>query len=188
MKKHIPQEFHRSRRVAQLSYITSLAIICLFFLLVSCDRQAQRPQNAAIGKLAPGFNLVDRQGKTWDLEELKGQVVFVNFWATWCAPCREEMPSMQKLYTSLPSNKFKMLAILSNDEPAFADQVVKKMGVTFPILIDPDKTASKAYGITGVPETYIVDKQGVLRERFLGPVAWDSREARQMLQKYLEMP
>jgi peroxiredoxin len=81
-----------------------------------------------------------------------------------------------------------MLAILSNDEPAFADQVVKKMGVTFPILIDPDKTASKAYGITGVPETYIVDKQGVLRERFLGPVAWDSREARQMLQKYLEMP
>ena len=92
---------------------------------------------------------------------------------------------MQKLYSSMPANKFKMLAILNNDKPAVADTVVAKQKYTFPILIDPENKAGKAYGLTGVPETYIIDKQGVLREKFLGPVQWDSPGVRQMLMKYI---
>ncbi len=168
-------------------YLTSISIIFLFSLLVSCGPQAQRPDVAEVGKLAPGFTLIDRQGKTWDLDELRGQVVFVNFWATWCGPCIEEMPSMQSLYRSLQPNKFKMLAILSNDEPAFADNVAKKLAVTFPILIDPEGKIGKAYGLTGVPETYIIDKQGILREKFIGPAPWGSPGARQMIMKYMNM-
>ena len=156
--------------------------LCLSLLLVACG---QRPKIAEVGKLAPDFTLVDRQGKTWTLSELTGQVVFVNFWATWCAPCREEMPSMERLYRALPTDKFKMLAILSRDEPAFADTLGAKLGVSFPILIDPDNKAGQAYGLTGVPETYIIDKQGVLREKFLGPVQWDSPAAQQKLMSYI---
>jgi peroxiredoxin len=157
-------------------------IICLTLLLfVACEQQ---PKVAEVGKLAPDFTLVDRKGKTWNLAELKGQVVFVNFWASWCFPCLKEMPSMQKLFESMPKNNFKMLAILFNDKPAVADRVVAKYKCTFPILIDPENNTGKAYGLTGVPETYIIDKQGVLREKFIGPVNWDSPGARQLLMKY----
>ena len=161
----------------------SITIIGLTVLLfIACDKYL--PKVAEVGKLAPDFTLVDRKGKTWNLAELKGQVVFVNFWATWCLPCIKEMPSMQKLYSSMPANEFKMLAILFNDKPAVADRVVAKQKYTFPILIDPENKTGKAYGLTGVPETYIIDKQGVLREKFIGPVEWDTPGVRQMLMKY----
>ena len=140
---------------------------------------------AEVGKLAPDFTLVDRKGKTWTLSELKGQVVFVNFWATWCPPCREEMPSMQKLYTMLPKDKFKMLAILSNDDPARADAFAAQLGITVPILHDRDQKVGPKYGLTGLPETFIVDKQGVLREKFIGPAQWDSPGFVQMMKGYI---
>lgn len=160
----------------------TVACLCLTFFLVACG---QRPKVAEIGKLAPDFTLVDRHGKTWNLSELKGQVVFVNFWATWCQSCLEEMPSMERLYRLMPTDKFKMLAILSRDEPAFADIVAAKLKVTFPVLIDPDNKAGQAYGLTGVPETYIIDTQGVLREKFMGPVQWDTPAVQQKLLNYM---
>lgn len=162
-----------------------LAIICLTLLLGACEQKIERPKGAEVGNPAPDFTLVDTKGKTWNLAELKGQVVFVNFWATWCPPCREEMPSMQKMYTSLPADKFKMLSILNNDRPDFAESLAATIGFTFPILVDPGSKVGRAYGLTGVPETYIVDKQGVLREKFLGPMQWDSPKSRQMLMKYI---
>jgi DsbE subfamily thiol:disulfide oxidoreductase len=160
----------------------SITIICLSLLFGACGQQVRM---AEVGKPAPDFSLRDRNGKTWKLSELKGQVVFVNFWATWCPPCREEMPSMQALYTSMPPDRFKMLAILYKDEPAPADALIAQLGYTFPVLVDPNDETGRAYGLTGVPETYIVDKQGVLREKFIGPVRWDAPGARQMLMKYI---
>lgn len=162
----------------------SFAVLCLCLTLffVACG---QRPKVAVVGKLAPDFTLVDRQGKRWTLSQLTGQVVLVNFWATWCKPCGEEIPSMERLHRLLPADKFKMLSILSRDEPAFADKVAAKLGMTFPILVDPDNKAGAAYGLTGVPETYIIDKQGVLREKFLGPAQWDSPAAQQKLMGYI---
>ena len=164
--------------------LAPLFILILLVAFYACNRQTTQPI-AEIGKPAPDFTLVDRKGKTWTLSKLKGQVVFINFWATWCAPCREEMPSMQRLYTSLPADKFKMLAILNNDEPSFADSLVSKLGCTFPILVDPDNKAGQAYGLTGVPETFIVDKQGILRQKFIGPAKWDAPGARQMMMNYI---
>ena len=138
-----------------------------------------------IGQPAPDFTISDTKGNIWTLSELRGQVVFINLWATWCPPCVKEMPSMQQLYTSLPPDKFKMLAILYNDAPAMAENLAAKQNFTFPILIDPQNKAAQAYGITGVPETFIVDKQGILREKFIGPVEWTSPEARQMIMRYI---
>lgn len=157
-------------------------LFCFSLLITSCGKA---PKVAKVGQVAPDFTLVDRQGKTWTLSELKGQVVFINFWATWCPPCVEEMPSMQRLYSLLPNDKFKMLAILNNDDPKRADLFAKKRNITIPILDDQANKIAPKYGLTGVPETYIVDKNGIIREKFIGPAPWDSPGSVQMLMKYI---
>lgn len=166
-----------------------LAILAISVLLVlsGCDRpQATAPAlRAEIGKPAPDFNLKDTQGRFWTLSELRGKVVFINFWATWCPPCREEMPSMENLNRQLSGKAFQMLTVLNNDDPELADKFVSKVGGTFPVLVDADGRLAAAYGLTGVPETFIVDVDGVLREKFLGPRPWDSQGALDMLGKYL---
>lgn len=155
---------------------------CLTITTASCK---QPPKVAAVGNIAPDFTLVDQKGKTWTLTQLKGRVVFINFWATWCPPCREEMPSMQRLSAMLPQDRFVMLAVLQNDDPARADDFAAKLGITVPILFDRDKKVGPLYGLTGVPETFIVDKQGVIREKIIGPAEWDAPEVLKMLGKYL---
>jgi peroxiredoxin len=164
----------------KLSFV--ILFLCLPLFIAACG---EGPKVATVGEQAPDFSLVDRKGKIWTLSELKGQVVFVNFWATWCPPCREEMPAMQRLYTMLPKDKFKMLAILNNDKPALADDFAAKFGITMPILDDQNNQIGPKYGLTGVPETFIVDKQGVLREKFIGPAKWDSPGFRQLMMNYI---
>jgi peroxiredoxin len=163
--------------------------------LASCQKasQTEAPQAsvqarvATVGQPAPDFTLRDLQGGVHRLSALRGNVVFVNFWATWCPPCRSEMPDMQQLYNEMVvgGKPFHMLAILYNTEPQLGANFVTRNGYNFPVLLDPANEASQAYGITGVPETYIVDKNGILREKFLGPLPWNSSEAKAMLNKYL---
>jgi len=148
-------------------FFLPLALLCLSLLLPACN---QKPEVATVGKPAPDFTLVDTKGKTW---------------ASWCPPCRQEMPSMQRVYNFIPEDRFAMLAILSNDEPALAEGLTAKIGSTFPILLDPEGKAAATYGLTGVPETYIIDKEGILREKFLGAVQWDSPEVMRMLMGYV---
>ena len=140
---------------------------------------------ASVGKPAPDFDTIDLNGDIWSLSKLKGQVVFINFWATWCAPCREEMPSMQRLYAKLPKDKFKMIALYNRDKPAIVKDFVAKLGISMPILDDQENIIGKRYGLTGLPETFIIDKQGVIREKFIGPAEWDSPEYVDMLTKYI---
>ena len=161
--------------------VAAMAVI-LAFLAAGCGEVSEK---ATVGLTAPDFALQDRNGNTWRLSDLRGQVVLVNFWATWCPPCLEEMPSMENLYRTMPKDSFKMLAVLYKDDPAAADRLTSSKGYTFPVLVDPDEKAGQIYGLTGVPETFIVDKIGVLREKFIGPVQWDAPPARQMLATYL---
>lgn len=92
---------------------------------------------------------------------------------------------MQKVHNFLPRDQFVMLTILNNDQPALADAFLARIGATFPVLIDPQSATAKAYGVTGVPETYIIDKQGVLREKVIGGARWDSPRAMKMLATYV---
>lgn len=142
------------------------------------------PDTATVGLTAPDFTLVDLEGKSWKLSDLRGQVVLVNFWATWCPPCLEEMPSMEKLYRSMPPDSFKMMAILYKDEAAAAQRLTSTKGYTFPVLLDPEEKTGQAYGVTGVPETFVIDRIGVLRNKIIGPVQWDALPVRQMLMQY----
>jgi len=163
-------------------FLHAVLICCSLLFLSSCSPV---PQVATVGKAAPDFTLVDRQGKSWTLSELKGQVVFVNFWATWCAPCREEMPSMQELHENLPKDSFKMLAILNKDEPALADSFATKLGLTMPILDDQANTVGVQYGLTGLPETFIINKKGIIVRKFIGPAQWNTPRYTQMLKQFI---
>ena len=130
------------------------------------------------GDPAPLFSLNDSNGKIWSLEELKGKVVLVNFWASWCPSCKEEKPSLQKL-SNMTSDKpdFLILTILYKDDPAGAFQFMKKNNLNLPLLLDAKWEASNAYGVTGVPETYIIDKKGVLRRKIIGPTRFDTPDS-----------
>ena len=154
---------------------------CLALFITACG---EKPV-ATVGKPAPDFDTLDLDGKVWSLSKLKGKVVFVNFWATWCSPCREEMPSMQRLYTKLPKDKFEMIALFNNDKKPAVRNFVSQLGLTFPILSDEHNFAGTKYGLTGLPETFIVDKQGVIQEKIIGPAKWDSPENVEMLMRYI---
>ena len=154
---------------------------CLALFITACG---EKPV-ATVGKPAPDFDTLDLDGKVWSLSKLKGKVVFINFWATWCSPCREEMPSMQRLYTKLPKDKFEMIALFNNDKKPAVRNFVSQLELTFPILSDEHNFAGTKYGLTGLPETFIVDKQGVIREKIIGPAKWDSPENVEMLMRYI---
>ena len=154
---------------------------CLALFIAACGESPV----ATVGKPAPNFDTLDMKGNVWSLSKHKGHVVFVNFWATWCAPCREEMPSMQRLYTKLPKDKFTMIALYNKDKPAVVKNFVTKLGITLPILDDQQNIIGQKYGLTGLPETFIVDKQGIIREKFIGPAEWDSPEYVDLLTKYI---
>ena len=154
---------------------------CLALFITACGES----QVATVGKPAPDFDTVDLKGDVWSLSKLRGKVVFVNFWATWCSPCREEMPSMQRLYAKMPKDKFEMIALFNNDKKSVVRNFVSQLGLTFPILSDEFNFAGPKYGLTGLPETFIVDKQGIVREKFIGPAEWDTPENIQMLTKYI---
>ncbi len=173
-----------------------LTLLACVSLLISCSNDAEKqeqPQTnqptmqtkAEVGKPAPDFTLTDLDGKEWHLNDLKGKVVFLNFWATWCQPCVEEMPAMETLNKRLAIAPFKMITILSNDRPEFAQKMVQRVGATFPVLIDPNSIVGDQYGLTGVPETFIIDADGIVREKFIGPRPWDSQGALDMLGQYL---
>jgi peroxiredoxin len=110
------------------------------------------------------------------LDTLRGRVVLVNFWATWCEPCEREMPAMQRLYERLPRDRFELVAISIDEEPEKIDAFVQRYALTFPILVDPGKKVATTYQTMGVPESLLVDPDGRIVERYVGPREWDAPE------------
>ncbi|MCS7214856.1 MAG: TlpA disulfide reductase family protein [Thermodesulfovibrio sp.] len=150
-----------------------LALIITGSILVKKNR-LQINENARIGLPAPDFQLKDINGKKWRLEDLKGKIVILNFWASWCNDCKEEKNSMQA-YLNKNGNPDDLifLTVLYKDNPMVVSDMIKKGGYTFPVLID-DGVVSSIYGIKGVPETFLIDKKGILRHKILGPIQWDN--------------
>jgi peroxiredoxin len=132
------------------------------------------PAPLAPGDRAPGFELPALGGdQTLALESQAGRVVLLNFWATWCGPCEEEMPSMERLHRGLAAERFSLLAVSVDDDAAAVEAFRARLGLTFPILLDPDETAARLYQTTGYPESILIDAAGRVVERYVGPRAWD---------------
>jgi peroxiredoxin len=153
--------------------------------LSACERGKRVELNA--GDVAPAFILTDLDGNQWSLSGLKGSVVVINFWATWCPPCKEELPSLQRLFLETVEDKnLTILTILHRDDPHTAEEYMKANGFGFPVLIDPELKTASEYGLTGVPETFIVDKKGILRKKIIGPTRFDMPEALAFLNNLAE--
>ena len=163
--------------------LLSMVMMSLLLFNAGCEKISgpARIQKMEIGKTAPDFVLQDASGKVWQLSKLKGKVVFVNFWATWCKPCREEMPSMEALNKAMAGKPFQMLAIVFNDDLDRAKNFAQRLGATFPILGNPGEELTQAYMITGVPETFLIDTDGILKHKFIGPYDWNSWSMRNIV-------
>jgi peroxiredoxin len=113
--------------------------------------------------MAPDFTLKSHEGVNIKLSELRGQVVMVNFWASWCGPCRQEMPLLQQLYDRYQSLGFALLGVNVDEDQAAANKILKELPVSFPILYDKRSKVSKAYQVKAMPSTFIVDRDGRIR-------------------------
>lgn len=158
--------------------LAAVAFFALIILIFGVQRQEKVEKTKILEGLdAPDISLSDLSGRNLRLSDLKGKVVFVNFWASWCQPCREEMPSLQILYNNLKSNdNFRMITVLYRDDPDRAVSFLKGNNLDLPLWIDRDGKAAASYGLTGVPETFIIDKKGILRKKIIGPANWASPE------------
>jgi len=118
---------------------------------------------SAYAEKAPDFTLKSDSGENVRLEEQRGKVVMINFWASWCAPCRKEMPLLEELHDRYEQAGFTLFGVNVEQNPEAAQKFLDDVGVTFPILFDPDSTASRAYQVSAMPTTVMVDRDGNVR-------------------------
>ncbi len=140
-----------------------------------------------VGSRAPEFRAGTMDGKaTKTLADYRGQVVLLNVWATWCAPCRVEMPSIENLYRELGPQGLKVIAI-SIDEagPDVVREFVRERSLSFEVLLDPSRSIERIYQTTGVPETFVLNRGGVIVKRVIGPAEWDSAVNRDLIRRLL---
>lgn len=140
------------------------------------------------GLKAPDFTLPMLDGKEVKLSDYVGKIVFLNIWATWCAPCKEEMPSMQKLYELMRGKDFVMLTVSIDEKQETVEAFMKENNLTLPVALDQLQKVSPQYRITGVPETFLIDKNGMVMHHLIGPGDWMNPEIVSALTNMSEKP
>lgn len=152
--------------------VAGAVLVAALFAVLSGERV---PPPLGRGSAAPDFELPRLSGGApVSLSGMRGAVVLVNFWATWCKPCEDEMPAMERLYGALQGQGFELLAVSEDDEPELVTEFVERLGVTFPILLDLDRSAAHAYQTFRFPESFLIDRDGRVVERYVGPKEWDA--------------
>ncbi len=140
-----------------------------------------------LGEPAPNFRLRDLNGHSVALSDLRGKVVLLNFWATWCGPCRVEMPAMEELYRTFSRNDFEILAVSTDAQGASVTRPFQQENhLTFPILHDADYRVGLTYGARSLPMTFMVDRQGIVRHQIFGARDWGAAEAHQLVQMLMK--
>lgn len=155
-----------------------LAAAAIFALILTgCDRGSHPEQ---LGTRAPMFALNDGAHSV-DLNKLHGHVVLLNFWASWCAPCLEELPSLEQLQRDLP--QVQIIAVSTDDDADAYERFLKQHSVSLLTVRDAEQRSNAMYGTFRFPETYVIDKRGVIRRKFIGPQEWTSPEIVSYLKK-----
>lgn len=149
------------------------------------DANTQK-EGVNVGFLAPDFKLRTLSGADVALSDYRGKIVLINFWATWCGPCKAEMPSMQALYNHYPREDFEILAVSIDIDPrAPVRQFIKDFGFTFPVLLDDTFAVNDQYQIRVVPTSVVVDRKGVVQHRLLGAKDWNAPDSKLFLEKLI---
>lgn len=135
---------------------------------------------------APDFTLAGADGRKVSLKDFRGKVVFLNFWATWCESCRDEMPSMERLYGEFKGKGLEIVAVNVKEKPQDALAFGRKLKLTYPLLMDTEGEVGLLYGAFGLPATYLIDRNGVALARMFGSADWSSPAARSLFRSLLE--
>lgn len=183
-----------SDRGTRLPY--GIAALAALLVLLAAWAGRDRFVPLGPGSRAPNFVAVDREGQEVGLTDYRGKVVLVNVWATWCRPCLQEMPSMQRLWQAQDPESFEILAVSidarqgerddagrpGGDIWAFADN----LGLTFTILHDPSGDIQRTYQTTGVPESFVIGPDGTIYKKVIGAMEWDAGPNRELIERLLE--
>jgi peroxiredoxin len=162
------------RKIAWRGLMALLLVLGILWIALSrvpgedALARTDRPPAPQAGFAAPDFTLETRNGETISLSALRGQVVLVNFWATWCPPCRAEMPAIQHVYERYQDQGFTVLAVDVGEADAQVAAFADEQGLTFPILLDRDTSVSHRYQVRAMPSTFFIDRSGVVHEVTLG--------------------
>lgn len=183
-----------ARRPSQIPYMAAALITLLLVVAAWVGRDRFTPVGP--GSMAPQYEATTLTGEPVTIEDFRGKVVLLNIWATWCAPCRYEMPSMERLYQEFQGHDFEIVAV-SIDAPAglrdpggnpggniqaFADS----LGLTFPLLHDPSGGIQRAYQTTGVPESFLLARDGTIFRKVAGATEWDAPHYVELIHRLLE--
>ncbi|HWR72442.1 MAG TPA: TlpA disulfide reductase family protein [Nitrospirota bacterium] len=171
----------------ELLFVVVLVILCAVIVLYAL-LSGRIPKTRIIkeGDAAPAFTLRTTKQASLALSDYRGKVVLVHFWATWCPPCVEELPQLEKLYRTLRGKDFEILAVsVDDDEAKSVGPFLAKNVVSFPVLFDPGGPVARRYGTIKFPETYVLDRGGTVRFKVIGPLEWTSQDTITAIQRLI---
>jgi peroxiredoxin len=166
----------KAARIAGLVALVGFVAVVVIF----AARSSRGP------KAVPDFSLPDLSGQVVRMRDLRGKVVVLNLWATWCPPCVEEMPTLETLHRHMESRDVVVLAVSQDEDPAIVGPWIGERGFTFPVLLDPLAEVGHALRVTGYPETFVVDRQGAILYHHVGYRDWAEPVILEALEELLE--
>lgn len=152
----------------------------------SLQMYAAAGMKAVSERPAPIFRLMSLDGTAVDSMQLRGKVLLLNFWATWCGPCKEEMPALERLKSIFANKEFELLAVTADQQRDGIRKYVAALGLHFPVLMDEGKEVSAAFGVRGLPTTVLIDKKGRMAALAVGPRQWDGPESVTLIQTLMD--
>jgi peroxiredoxin len=162
---------------------------CATFFVYKQATQVGQPGMINVGQKAPDFAIKDEQGQQIKLSDYQGKLVFLHFWASWCAPCVDEAQDLEALKNEMKGQPFEFLAVSIDIEKDSVREFGKRYNVTLPALIDPGQQIARGlYKITGQPETFLISPDGVVLKHIIGPVAWSRPEVIASIRSMLPSP
>lgn len=182
-------------KASRVPYMAALVLMGVVVVAAWVGRDSYRPVIA--GAVAPDFTATTLDGEPVSLDRYEGQVVLLNIWATWCAPCREEMPSMQRLQDAIDDPDFRVVAVsVDANTPGVlgyfsrpggdVEGFTEEYGLSFEVLRDPSGAIGDIYQVTGLPETFLIGRDGVIYRKVAGGTLWDAPQYQELIQRLLE--
>jgi thiol-disulfide isomerase/thioredoxin len=171
----------KSNTVRKVFSMVLPVLMLIFVISVFTGCSGESASDLSIGSKAPDFELYDLDGDVHKLSEYKGSPVFLNFWATWCGPCRGEMPHLEEVYEEWKDNNLTFFAVNIGESSTDVVSFLDYYGFTMPVLLDSAKTVSRRYGVSGIPTTYFIDEDGIIQNKVVG--AFPDRES---VESYVE--
>jgi thiol-disulfide isomerase/thioredoxin len=164
--------FKMDKKITIIVIIILLTGTFAFSYLNNDDSEYNRPEvGVEVGKSAPDFELTDLNGDSVQLSDYRGQKVFLNFWASWCPPCRAEMPDVQRLYEE-DFEDFRIIAVNVGENKAVASEFIMKNNLDFEVILDNEKEVSREYLVRGIPTSYFLDENGVIINKISGVISY----------------